>query len=201
MFNIDRNNLLFVNGIIFPSCYLVDVTLDPKCTHAKLIIKEKNKVKYNHSPLEQLKDPKGLLIAVANEGFSKGKMYWEVEVGDKCEWELGVITITARKRLEEEKLEKPLEEGYIGIRWFQGKFHCSGGNSLPDGQNEECEAVGVFLDMNEQVLSFYNVQKMCPIRSIPYRFSEEMYPFFNPGSDDKFLKVRPIRIPKCLISL
>ncbi|CAI5790504.1 butyrophilin subfamily 2 member A1-like isoform X1 [Podarcis lilfordi] len=179
----------------------VDVTLDPKCTHAKLIIKEKNKVKYNHSLLEQLKDPKGPLIAVANEGYSGGEMYWEVEVGHKCEWELGVITITARKRLEEEKLEKPLEEGYIGIRWFQGKFHCTGGNSLTDGQNEECEVVGVFLDVNGKVLSFYNVQKMCPIRLIPYRFSEEMYPFFNPGSDDKFLKVRPISIPKCLISL
>ncbi|XP_077773324.1 butyrophilin subfamily 3 member A3-like [Podarcis muralis] len=179
----------------------VDVTLDPKCTHAKLIIKEKNKVKYNRFPLEQPKDPKGPLIAVANEGYSEGEKYWEVEVGHKCEWELGVITITARKRLEEEKLETPLEEGYIGIRWFQGKFHCTGGNSLTDGQNEECEVIGVFLDMNEQVLSFYNVQKMCPIRSIPHEFSEKMYPFFNPGSDDRFLEVRSVSIPKCLITL
>ncbi|XP_034991918.1 butyrophilin subfamily 2 member A1-like isoform X2 [Zootoca vivipara] len=179
----------------------VDVTLDPKCTHAKLTIKEKNKVKYNHSSLEQPKDPKGALIAVANEGYSKGEMYWEVEVGHKCEWELGVLTITARNRLEEEMLEKPLEEEYIGMRWFQGKFHCTGGNSLIDGQNEECEVVGVFLDMNKQALSFYNVQKMCPILSIPYGFSEEMYPFFNPGSDDRFLEVRPISIPKCLISV
>lgn len=200
VFNMDSNSLLFINGIIVSSCYLVDVTLDPKCTHAKLIIKEKNKVKYNRSPLDQPKDPKGPLIAVANEGYSKGEMYWEVKVGHKGEWELGVLTITARKRLEENR-EMPLEEGYIGIRWFQGKFHCTGGNSLPDGQNEECEVVGVFLDMNEQVLSFYNVQKMCPIRSIPYEFSEEMYPFFNPGSDDKFLEVRSVSIPKCLISL
>ncbi|XP_061447001.1 butyrophilin subfamily 2 member A2-like [Rhineura floridana] len=178
--------------------YAVDVTLDSKCTHPKLNIKEKNKV--NYLGLGQ-KGLTGALIAVANEGYSSGKMYWEVEVKDKLDWELGVLTETARKRLEEEKLENPLEEGYVSIRWFGRQYHCAGGNSVINGQNEKCEVVGVFLDMDEEVLSFYNVHLMCPIQSIPAKFFEKMYPFFNPGNDDSFLGVRPIRIPPCLISL
>lgn len=181
-------------------CSLVSVTLDPKVKHAKLNLKDKNRVRFdqlNAGP----KKPQGATIAVAQEGFSSGKHYWEVEVGDKTEWELGVLTEKAREKLENEKLEKPLEDGCVGMRLFQGKYYCTGGNSLTDGQNEKCDVVGVFLDMEEDTLSFFNVQLMCPIRTIPVEFYEKMYPFFNPGYDDSYLGVRQVSTPSCLGSL
>nr|XP_009930464.1 PREDICTED: E3 ubiquitin-protein ligase TRIM39-like [Opisthocomus hoazin] len=35
-------------------------------------------------------------MVVANEGFSEKKHYWEVEVGDKPEWALGVVDLVTR---------------------------------------------------------------------------------------------------------
>ncbi|KAF7234909.1 hypothetical protein EYD10_18212 [Varanus komodoensis] len=169
---------------------LVNITLDPKCTHTKVNIREKNKIKLDpsHSGQKSLDE---VLITVATEGYQNGKKYWEVEVGDKPDWELGVLTETARNKIEKEGLGKPLEEGYVSMRWFQGQYHCTGGSSLIVSQNEESAVVGVFLDMEEQALSFYNVQEKCPIRSIPVKFDEKVYPFFSPGKDTKCLGIRP----------
>ncbi|KAL8176307.1 UNVERIFIED_CONTAM: hypothetical protein K2H54_030620 [Gekko kuhli] len=60
--------------------HAVNISLDPQCTHSKLTMKEKNRIKLSSSYSGQ-KDLKGALIAVAHEGFSSGKLYWEVEVG------------------------------------------------------------------------------------------------------------------------
>nr|XP_009920944.1 PREDICTED: E3 ubiquitin-protein ligase TRIM68-like [Haliaeetus albicilla] len=63
----------------------VNITLDENCKHPSLTIKEKNRV-MSSTQKEIL--PKA--IVVATEGFSEKKHYWEVEVGDQSEWELGV---------------------------------------------------------------------------------------------------------------
>ncbi|KGL79238.1 Butyrophilin subfamily 3 member A3, partial [Tinamus guttatus] len=68
-------------------CKAVNITLDEKRRDGKLIIKEKNRVKCSTQ-----EDFDRKLIAVANEGFSDGIQYWEVEVGDKLEWMLGVLS-------------------------------------------------------------------------------------------------------------
>ncbi|XP_077171252.1 butyrophilin subfamily 3 member A3-like [Paroedura picta] len=180
--------------------HAVHITFDPQCTHPKLTTKGKNQIQLNPSYFRE-KALKGSLIAVAHEGFSSGQLYWEVEVGDKTFWELGVLSETVRNRLISERLEKPLEEGYVSMQWFQSQYHCIGGNSLTDSQNEPCTVVGVFLNLDEATLSFYNVQSMCSIRSIPVEFLEKMYPFFNPGREESFLGVRPVTSPPCLASL
>ncbi|XP_053118608.1 erythroid membrane-associated protein-like [Hemicordylus capensis] len=170
----------------------VHVTLDLNCKHAKLDIKDECKIRLNPAHSRK-KDLKETLIVVAKEGYSSGKRYWEVEVGDKPEWEIGVLTEAAKNKLTMEKLEKPLEEEFVGMRWYQNQYHCIGGNSLTDNQNEQCKVVGVFLDLQEEMLSFYNVQLMFPIRSIPIEFSKKMYPFFNPGYDEKYLGVCQVK--------
>ncbi|KAM6107557.1 butyrophilin-like protein 9 [Phoenicopterus ruber ruber] len=64
----------------------VNITLDENCKHPSLTIKEKNRVM---SSTQEKISPKA--VVVATEGFSEKKHYWEVEVGDKSEWELGVM--------------------------------------------------------------------------------------------------------------
>lgn len=175
----------------------VSIILDSKVKHTKLNLKDKNRVKLDQPNAGQ-KNLQGALIVVAQEGYSYGKYYWEVEVGEKPDWELGVLTAKAREKLEKEKLEKPLEDGYVGMRRFQDKYYPSGGDSIIDCQNEKCEVVGVFLDMEQNALSFFDVQRMCPIRIIPVEFKAKMYPYFNPGYDDSYLGVRQVSSPACL---
>lgn len=199
-FILNFNILSSINDMIASSSFLVTVTLDPQCTHPELTMKGKNRIKLNSACLGK-KDFKGALITVAHEGFSSGKFYWEVEVGGKTFWEAGVLAETVRNSLLRERLEKSLEEGYVSMRRFQSQYYCIGGDSLTDSQNEECAVVGVFLDLEENVFSFYDVQLMCCIRSIPVEFSEKMYPFFSPGREESFLGIRPVSSPPCLASL
>ncbi|KAM6326887.1 butyrophilin-like protein 9 [Alca torda] len=63
----------------------VNITLDENCKHPSLIIKEKNRVMSSTQ-----KEILSKAVVVATEGFSEKRHYWEVEVGDKSEWELGV---------------------------------------------------------------------------------------------------------------
>ncbi|KFV74394.1 Butyrophilin-like 9, partial [Dryobates pubescens] len=71
---------------------LVQITLDESCKHPNLSIKEKNRVMACTQPQPPLE-----ALVVAREGFSGGKHYWEVEVGDKSQWELGVVCEEVRE--------------------------------------------------------------------------------------------------------
>ncbi|XP_009328516.1 PREDICTED: butyrophilin subfamily 3 member A3-like [Pygoscelis adeliae] len=129
----------------------IDITLDENCKHPSLIIKEKNRVK--SSTQEEIL-PKA--VVVATEGFSEKKHYWEVEVGDKSEWELGV-----------------------------GEYSLTGGKGVRNWK--PCSVVGVFLDQEECKLSFFDVEEKCLLESLCFEFSGNLYPFFSPGSDGKWL--------------
>ncbi|CAM2110287.1 unnamed protein product [Caretta caretta] len=95
----------------------VNITLDSDCKHPKLSLKDKNRV-ISTTEKKACRD----LIVVANEGFSEKKQYWEVEVGDKPEWELGVLTQNERGKLKNEKMEKPPEKEYWSLRLSEDGF-------------------------------------------------------------------------------
>ncbi|XP_067411320.1 butyrophilin subfamily 2 member A1-like [Emydura macquarii macquarii] len=174
----------------------VNITLDPDCKHPKLSLKDKNRVV---STTET--KPGQELIAVANEGFSEKRQYWEVEVGDKPEWELGVLTQDAKGKLKKEKMEKPHEEEYWSLRLSEGKYHCNGESDTIVSEDKKCPVVGVFLDWEEGMISFYNVELMCPVGSINQEFKGKLYPFFNPGCDKQYLGIRPVSVSSPLTSL
>ncbi|KAG6924611.1 butyrophilin subfamily 2 member A1 [Chelydra serpentina] len=160
----------------------VNITLDSDCKHPKLSLKNKNRVA---SMIE--KKACRELIVVANEGFSEKKQYWEVEVGDKPEWELGVLTQNERVNLKNEKMEKPPVDRYWSLRLSEGQYHCSGKSDTITSEDKKCPVVGIFLDWEEGMISFYNVELMCPLVSITQEFQGKLYPFFNPGSDKQYL--------------
>ncbi|XP_025903001.1 butyrophilin subfamily 2 member A1-like [Nothoprocta perdicaria] len=165
----------------------VNITLDETCKTGNLVFKDKNRVKCCIQ-----KDAHSKLVAVANEGFSKETHYWEVEVGDKPEWELGVLSEKVRDSLKKSNSD-PLG---FSLRFCQGKYILSDGKDL--GISERCPVVGVALDLEEKTLSFYNVDEKGLLGSIRDDFSGKFYPFFNPGPDDKWLGIRPVTIPEPL---
>ncbi|XP_068779638.1 butyrophilin subfamily 3 member A3 isoform X2 [Struthio camelus] len=171
----------------------VNITLDENCKDPKLIIEEKNRVK---SSIQKEVTPK--LIVVATEGFSDEIHYWEVEVGDKSEWELGVVSEEIRNTLKGSK-SKPFLEGCFSLQFSEGKYSLTTGEDMRN--LKQCTVVGVSLDQEEEVLSFYNVEEKCLLGSISLDFSGKLYPFFSPGPDDKWLGIRPVSIANPLPSL
>ncbi|XP_067170362.1 butyrophilin subfamily 3 member A3-like [Apteryx mantelli] len=171
----------------------VNITLDEKHKDPNLIINEKNRVKSS-----SLKEVTSKLIVVATEGFSDENHYWEVEVGDKLEWELGVVSEEIRNTLKSGKL-KSSAEGIFSLHFSEGKYSLTTGKDVRNP--EHCTVVGVSLDQEERVLSFYNVEEKCLLGSISLDFSGKLYPFFSPGLDGKWLGIRSVSIPNPLPSL
>ncbi|KAJ8290149.1 hypothetical protein GJAV_G00009300 [Gymnothorax javanicus] len=86
--------------IIHPG--LCSLTLDPATANPFLSLSDDlTSVRYSHTPQEKL--PMGEArfefspCVLAKCGFSSGRHYWEVEVGDQPDWDVGVASETAER--------------------------------------------------------------------------------------------------------
>ncbi|XP_075581590.1 erythroid membrane-associated protein-like [Pelecanus crispus] len=162
----------------------VNITLDENCKHPSLIIKEKTRVK---SSTQEEIPPKAMVVAT--EGFSEKQHYWEVEVGDKSEWELGVVCEEIRNTLRSKTMNTFPEGNLFSLRFSQGEYSSTGGEGVRNCK--PCSMVGVFLNKELGTLSFFDAEEKCLLQSLSFEFSGNLYPFFSPGSDGKWLGVRP----------
>ncbi|XP_005986962.1 E3 ubiquitin-protein ligase TRIM50 [Latimeria chalumnae] len=134
---------------------------------------------------------------LVTKGFSSGKHYWEVVVGCKVKWRLGIIKgSTSRKG----KLNKSPENGVWLIGRREGPVYeafTSPRITLP--LSTRPQKVAVFLDYEKGELSFYNADK--PDELVPfYTFNEEfqgkLYPFFDTCWHDRGNNPLPIILPQ-----
>uniref|UniRef100_A0A2K5ZBU3 RING-type E3 ubiquitin transferase n=1 Tax=Mandrillus leucophaeus TaxID=9568 RepID=A0A2K5ZBU3_MANLE len=137
-----------------------DVILDPDTANAILLVSEDQRsVQPAEEPHDLPDDP---------EGFEwrycvLGRHYWEVEVGDRKEWHIGVCS----KNMERKKgwVKMTPENGY----WTMG---------LTDGN--KYQKVGIFLDYETGEISFYNATDGSHIYTFLHAsFSEPLYPVFR----------------------
>ncbi|XP_065427524.1 butyrophilin subfamily 3 member A3-like isoform X2 [Chrysemys picta bellii] len=167
------------------SVELVPITLDPDCKHPKLKLSEDQKRVWLEPASPELDAASGALLVVGKEGFMAGRQYWEVEVGEKVDWELGVLSQSARDRVKREKAEKLPEEGYWSLKRSQGDIFSSIKNDKIEKKDMTCKVIGVFLDQEEGRISFYAARYMCLITTIPAEFSNKnvYYPFLSPRNN------------------
>ncbi|KAM9273610.1 butyrophilin subfamily 1 member A1-like [Morus bassanus] len=163
----------------------VNITLDENCKHPSLIIKDKTRVKFSTQEEIPLK-----AMVVAIEGFSEKKHYWEVEVEDKSEWELGVVCEEIRNTLRSNTTNTFPKGNLLSLQFSQGEYSSTGGKGVRNCK--PCSVVGVFLDQELDKLSFFDVEEKCLLTSLSFEFSGKLYPFFSPGSDGKWLAVCPV---------
>ncbi|CAL8327111.1 unnamed protein product [Arctogadus glacialis] len=166
--------------------YEVDVTLDPDTAHPRLILSEDGKQVHDGGVWKELPDnPKiftQYIHVLTRQSFSSGRFYFEVQVKDKTEWYLGV----ARESIDRisEILVTP-ETGHWtlycdknGLFFRDNTFVC-----LP--LRAELHKVGVFVDYDEGLVSFYDVEARVHIYSATgCNFTEPLYPFLCPGRHD-----------------
>ncbi|XP_007668776.1 probable E3 ubiquitin-protein ligase TRIML1 [Ornithorhynchus anatinus] len=112
--------------------------------------------------------------------FTSGRHYWEVEVGDKPEWEVAVC-YESRSR----KNSVPVLPGdtfsLIAFQSISGDKLWIAFPLIQLRMTLPICRVGVFLDYEAGVISYYNVSEKCLIYSFPpIRFSEPLRPVFSP---------------------
>ncbi|CAL8327271.1 unnamed protein product [Arctogadus glacialis] len=148
--------------------YEVDVTLDPDTAHPKLILSEDGKQVHDGGVWKILPDnPKRCTdhlytCVLTRQSFSSGRFYFEVQVKDNTAWGLGVVGESIDRK--------------GGNRWSPGAgywtlwynndelvFNDNPDVSLP--LRAELQKVGVFVDYDEGLVSFYDVEARVHIYS------------------------------------
>ncbi len=152
------NWLLVLYLSLYMCFFAVNVILDPKTAHPKLIIsKDAKQVKHSGSWRDVPNNPERFdssACVLGKDGFSCGKIYYEVEVGEKTEWDLGM----ARESIERKgKVTVCPENGFWCI-WLRNGGEYVANESHPSSFSErQAQKVGVFVDYEEGLVSFYNV--------------------------------------------
>ncbi|CAL8304414.1 unnamed protein product [Lota lota] len=170
-----------------------DVTLDPNTANADLLISDDAKrmrcgVEGCHVPCcAQRFD--GWRCAAARHGFSSGRHYWEVEVGDR-DWRLGVVKARAPR-----KGYRTLnaDTGYLTLRLERGsELKALTVPATPLAQGLAPRKVGVYLDYEQGQLSFYDAERRAHLFTYNETFTEELWPVFGTVEVLKDLVIRPV---------
>ncbi|XP_049339011.1 E3 ubiquitin-protein ligase TRIM39 [Astyanax mexicanus] len=162
--------------------YSVDVTLDPDTANPYLILSDDGK-QVRHGDTEQnlLDNPKRFTLyfnVLGKEGFSSGRFYYEVQVRGKTNWTLGVV----RESVNRMGIPPTPQNGFWTLELKYGNEYTAGSDPpviLPLRENPQ--KVGVFVDYEEGLVSFYDVEARSHIYSFTGQsFTEKLYPLFNP---------------------
>ncbi|KAF7653558.1 hypothetical protein LDENG_00081340 [Lucifuga dentata] len=179
--------------------YAVDVTLDPATAATWVVLSpDKKMVSLNcqHRTPSLPDDPRrfdSCVSVLGKQGFTNGRRYWVVKVGDKTDWDLGV----ARESINRKgAITVRPDYGYWAIcRRKGGNLSACTSPCIPLHLQETPQKVGIFLDYEEGVVSFHDVEAKTHIYTYSgCEFTEAIYPYFNPCVHDNGKNTGPLVI-------
>ncbi|KAL3986974.1 cystatin-A/B [Sarotherodon galilaeus] len=163
--------------------YSVDVNLSAKTAHPFLWVSDDRKqVRHTDKLQEVPENPKRfdrVGNVLAKESFAGGRCYWEVEVGEKIEWTLGVARQSVNRK---GKFTVCPANGFWTLSLKAGGQYIA--NTSPVTQlalDQRPKKFGVFLDYNEGRVSFYCADSGVHIQTFTDKFTDRLHPFFSPG--------------------
>ncbi|XP_047669568.1 butyrophilin subfamily 1 member A1-like isoform X9 [Tachysurus fulvidraco] len=167
--------------------YAVDVTLDPDTADPYLILSADGKEVTCGDEQDIFRYPTWLfnyyLCVLGNQSFSTGRFYYEVQVRGKTDWRLGVVRENINRK---GRITLKPQDGFwtVGLR-NENQYKACAGPSVPLTLREKVEVVGVFVDYEEGLVSFYDVKSRSHIYSFTGQtFTEKLYPYFSPCDND-----------------
>ncbi|XP_043093227.1 E3 ubiquitin-protein ligase TRIM39-like [Puntigrus tetrazona] len=183
--------------------YAVDVTLDPDTAHPDLILSDDGKQVRDGDFTQKLPDkPERFDICVnvlGKEGFSSGRFYFEVQVKEKTEWILGVARESIHRKGQ---IKLSPRDGYWTLILRNGDEYkacedCRVSLSL----RVKPQRVGVFVDYDEGLVSFYDESSSHIYSFTDQSFTEKLYPLFSPslnygGKNSNPLIITPVSYNK-----
>ncbi|XP_036452829.1 E3 ubiquitin-protein ligase TRIM39-like [Colossoma macropomum] len=182
--------------------YAVNVTLDPKTAYPKLVLSADGKrVWHGYAWQNVPNNPERFdtsACVLGKEGFSSGRFYYEVQVTGKTVWVLGVVRESINRK---GMISVSPENGYWTVHLRnETEFLALSSPPLILSLKQTPQKLGVFVDYEEGLVSFYDVEARSDIYSFTGQsFTEKLYPFFfpcNKGESSKPIIISPI-IPCC----
>ncbi|XP_056336288.1 E3 ubiquitin-protein ligase TRIM39 [Danio aesculapii] len=163
--------------------HAVDVTLDPDTAHVGLILSKAEKQVRLGEMIQKLPDKpqrfEKCICVLGKEGFSSGRFYFEVQVKGKTKWDLGVARESVDRKGD---IRLCPSKGFWTV-WLRNgnEYKALASPSVPLSLKVKPQRVGVFVDYEEGLVSFYDVESSSHIYSFTGQtFTDKLYPYFNP---------------------
>ncbi|XP_030282091.1 E3 ubiquitin-protein ligase TRIM21-like [Sparus aurata] len=167
--------------------YAADVTLDPDTAHPELILSDDGKQVKHGDVMKNLPDNPERFDKCANvlakQSFSSGRFYYEVQVKEKTDWDLGVARESINRKGQ---ITASPQNSYWTI-WLrnENEYYACAGPAVRLSLKHQPEKVGVFVDYEEGLVSFYDVDAAALIYSFTgCCFTQKLYPYFSPCLND-----------------
>uniref|UniRef100_A0A3Q2YMT9 Nuclear factor 7, ovary-like n=1 Tax=Hippocampus comes TaxID=109280 RepID=A0A3Q2YMT9_HIPCM len=157
-----------------------DVTLDPDTANPWLQLSQDRRQVRHLGAWQDLPDHPDrfdtVVIVLGREGFTSGRHYWEVQVGEKDDWYLGVAKSSVKRK---GRISVSSANGYWALAMKKGQgYRVSTVPPLSLALNPKPKTVGVYVDCEEGQISFYDVRARTHLYTFTDRLSEKILPFF-----------------------
>ncbi|XP_074873166.1 butyrophilin subfamily 1 member A1-like isoform X2 [Carettochelys insculpta] len=173
----------------------VDVTLDPDTANPWLVLSEDRKRVSDGGTWQRLpRNPErfdNCINVLGAERLTGGRSYWEVEVGDKTWWELGVCRESVSRKWW---VTLTPGNGYWVVRLRDGRYSARTSPPTPLPVSAGPGRVGIFLHYEAGEVSFYNVTDRSPLFTFTDTFSGPLRPYFCPGLNTGGTNAAPLTI-------
>uniref|UniRef100_A0A8C2Z8A6 Bloodthirsty n=1 Tax=Cyclopterus lumpus TaxID=8103 RepID=A0A8C2Z8A6_CYCLU len=183
--------------------FAVDVTLDPQTAHPLLILSDDGKqvrpakVRPPCLPDNPQRFSQSACV-LGTQNFSKEKLYYEVQVKRKSDWDLGVVRESINRK---GPITLSPQDGYWTICLRNGnEYKAAAGPPVVLSLKSGPQKVGVFVDYEEGLVSFYDVEAAVLIFSFTgCSFKEKLLPYFSPclyydGKNSAPLIISPVGV-------
>uniref|UniRef100_A0A8D0DV68 Zinc-binding protein A33-like n=1 Tax=Salvator merianae TaxID=96440 RepID=A0A8D0DV68_SALMN len=170
--------------------------LDPESAHPNLILSnDLTAVKESKMPQSVPSTSQRFLQSVnvlAKESFKSGRHYWEVWVGSKTKWDLGVAASSVDRTA---KVKLCPENGYWTIRLRESSQYWALATPWVHlNPQRTLKKVGVLLDCCASKVIFYNAEDMSLLFTFHQAKARKFYPFFSTCFSDGKKNAEPMRI-------
>uniref|UniRef100_A0A8C9RJC5 Zinc-binding protein A33-like n=1 Tax=Scleropages formosus TaxID=113540 RepID=A0A8C9RJC5_SCLFO len=174
------------------------VTLDPNTAHQKLSVSDDLTSVRDSGVKKQLPDNterfSKYAMVLGSEGFRSGTHSWEVEVGNKTEWDVGVVKepVNRKGRIA----YGPKNGLWVLLLRNSDKYRAAGVTDLT--LEKKPQRIQVQLDNDRGKVSFFNPTDMSHIYTFTDTFTEKLFPYFSPclkddGRNAEALKICPVK--------
>uniref|UniRef100_A0A8C5WGK8 Uncharacterized protein n=1 Tax=Leptobrachium leishanense TaxID=445787 RepID=A0A8C5WGK8_9ANUR len=176
--------------------YLSPMMLDPSTAHPNLLLSDGlTSVKYGDAKLPLPDNPKRFsqcILVLGAQGFESGRHYWEVEVGDKTAWDVGMASESSNRK---GKIKLNPKNGYWAIWLRNGNaYKALESPSKALVLANKPKKIGVYVDYEGGQVSFYNADDMTAIYTFNATFTEKLYPYLSPFLHDSGRNAEPLRL-------
>ncbi|XP_032251714.1 butyrophilin-like protein 9 isoform X1 [Halichoerus grypus] len=167
--------------------YAVDVTLDPASAHHSLEVSEDGKSVSSCTavPGPVVQDPQRFseqTCVLSCQRFSAGRHYWEVHVGRRSRWFLGVC-LASVPRMGPGHLSPANGYWVMGL-WNRCEYFILDPHRVALTLRVPPRRVGIFLDWEAGKLSFFNASDGSHIFTFTHTFSGTLCAYFRPRAHD-----------------